>query len=198
MRKGRLEAFSDCIFSIIITVMLLNLKLPQTSDFRGLVAVLPLFLSYVLSYVYVGIYWNNHHHLFQVVEHVSGSILWSNLHLLFWLSFTPLATSWMGQNYHAPAPAAFYGIVLLLSGVGYYILELNLVACHSQDSALAISVGNDRKGRVSILIYAVAIPLAFVSTWIAFAGYVLVAIMWLLPDRRIEKVVRNQAGAKLD
>jgi uncharacterized membrane protein len=196
VRKGRLEAFSDCVFSIIITVMLLNLKVPQTSDFQGLVAVLPLFLGYLLSYVYVGIYWNNHHHLFQAAEYVSGSILWSNLHLLFWLSFAPLATSWMGQNYHAPAPVAFYGFVLLLSGIAYYILTRNLVACHGKDSALAMSVGHDTKGRLSVIIYALAIPLAFVSTWVAFAGYIFVAIMWLLPDPRIEKVVRDGIAGK--
>jgi uncharacterized membrane protein len=196
VRKGRLEAFSDCVFSIIITVMLLNLRVPQTSDFQGLVAVLPLFLGYLLSYVYVGIYWNNHHHLFQAAEYVSGSILWSNLHLLFWLSFAPLATSWMGQNYHAPAPVAFYGFVLLLSGIAYYILTRNLVACHGKDSALAMSVGHDTKGRLSVIIYALAIPLAFVSTWVAFAGYIFVAIMWLLPDPRIEKVVLDGIAGK--
>lgn len=192
MRKGRIEAFSDCLFSIIITVMLLNLKVPQSFDFQGLLAALPLFLSYILSYVYVGIYWNNHHHLFQAADRVSGSILWANLHLLFWLSFAPFATSWMGQNYKAPTPMAFYGLVLLLSGMAYYILTRRLVACHGKDSTLAISVGDDRKGRLSLLIYAISIPLAYVSTWAAFAGYILVAVMWLLPDPRIEKAVRAQ------
>jgi uncharacterized membrane protein len=191
MSKGRLEAFSDGVFAIIITIMVLNMKVPQASGFEGLIAVLPIFLSYLLSYVYVGIYWNNHHHLLQAAEHVSGRILWANLHLLFWLSMAPFATAWMGQNHRAPAPVAFYGLILLFSGIAYFVLTQSLVAHHRKDSALAMSVGNDRKGRWSIAIYAVAIPLAFARTWAAYACYILVAVMWLLPDPRIEKVVRD-------
>ena len=189
MSKGRLEAFSDGVFAVIITFMVFNIKVPSSATLPGLFSVLPVFLSYVLSFLYVGIYWNNHHHLLQAAEHVSGRNLWANLHLLFWLSLAPFATAWMGQNYHAPVPVALYGVILLFAGVAYFILSRSLVLHHRKDSALAISVGNDRKGRLSIAIYAIAIPLAFVRTWAAYACYVLVAVMWLLPDPRIEKVV---------
>jgi uncharacterized membrane protein len=191
MSKGRLEAFSDGVFAVIITIMVFNIKVPQSSDSAGLAAVLPVFLSYVLSFLYVGIYWNNHHHLLQASQSVSGSILWANLHLLFWLSLAPFATAWMGQNHRAPAPVAFYGFILLFAGIAYFILTKSLVAHHGKDSALAVSVGRDRKGPVSIAIYAVAIPLAFVRTWAAYFCYGLVAVIWLLPDPRIEKVVRE-------
>jgi uncharacterized membrane protein len=191
MSKGRLEAFSDGVFAVIITIMVFNIKVPQSAGFAALVAALPVFLSYVLSYLYVGIYWNNHHHLLQAAEHVSGRILWANLHLLFWLSLAPFATAWMGQNHRASTPVAFYGLVLLFAGVAYFVLTRSLVARHRQDSPLAISVGKDRKGRLSIAIYAIAIPLAFARTWAAYGCYVLVAVMWLLPDPRIEKVVRD-------
>lgn len=191
MSKGRLEAFSDGVFAVIITIMVFNIKVPQEAGFGALVAVLPVFLSYVLSFIYVGIYWNNHHHLLQAAEHVSGRVLWANLHLLFWLSLAPFATAWMGQNHFASAPVAFYGSVLLFAGIAYFVLTRSLLACHREDSALAISVGEDRKGRLSIGIYAVAIPLAFVRVSLAYACYVLVAMMWLLPDPRIEKVVHE-------
>ena len=191
MSKGRLEAFSDGVFAVIITFMVFNIKVPSSAALGALISVLPVFLSYVLSFIYIGIYWNNHHHLLQATEHVSGKILWANLHLLFWLSLAPFATAWMGQNPHASVPAALYGVILLFAGVAYFILARNLVALHRKDSALATSVGEDRKGRWSIAIYTVAIPLAFVRTWAAYFCYVLVAVMWLLPDTRIEKVVRH-------
>jgi uncharacterized membrane protein len=191
MNKGRLEAFSDGVFAVIITFMVFNIKVPSLATFAALLSVLPVFLSYVLSFLYVGIYWNNHHHLFQATEHVSGKILWANLHLLFWLSLAPFATAWMGQNHQASTPAALYGFILLFAGIAYFILTRALIAHHTKDSALAISVGNDRKGRLSIAIYSIAIPLAFWKTWAAYACYVLVAVMWLLPDPRIEKLVRD-------
>ena len=191
MSKGRLEAFSDGVFAVIITIMVFNIKVPQSASFGALAAVLPGLLSYVLSFIYVGIYWNNHHHLLQAAEHVSGRILWANLHLLFWLSLAPFATAWMGQNHSASAPVAFYGFILLFAGIAYFLLTRSLVAHHREDSALAISVGKDRKGRWSIVIYSVAIPLAFVRVSVAYACYVLVAVMWLLPDPRIERVVHK-------
>jgi uncharacterized membrane protein len=191
MNKGRLEAFSDGVFAVIITFMVFNIKIPSSNTSAALFSVLPVFLSYVLSFLYVGIYWNNHHHLLHAAQHVSGKILWANLHLLFWLSLAPFATAWMGQNPHAPWPVALYGMILLLAGIAYFILTRSLVAHHRQDSQLAMSVGNDRKGRLSIAIYAIAIPLAFLKTWVAYICYVLVAMMWLLPDPRIEKVWRE-------
>jgi uncharacterized membrane protein len=191
MTKARVEAFSDGVFAVIITFMVFNIKVPSSATFVALSSVLPVFLSYVLSFLYVGIYWNNHHHLLQAAQHVSGKILWANLHLLFWLSLAPFATAWMGQNPHASWPAALYGLILLFAGVAYFILTRSLVLHHGQNSALAISVGNDQKGLLSIIIYAIAVPLAFVRTWPAYGCYVLVAVMWLLPDPRIEKVVND-------
>jgi uncharacterized membrane protein len=191
MSKGRLEAFSDGVFAVIITIMVFNIKAPQSASVAGLLAISPALLSYVLSFLYVGIYWNNHHHLLQATESVSGTILWANLHLLFWLSLAPFATAWMGQNHLAPAPVAFYGFILLSAGIAYFILTKSLVAHHKKDSALALSVGRDRKGVLSIAIYMLAIPLAFVRTWAAYLCYVLVAVMWLLPDPRIEKAVHD-------
>lgn len=191
MSKGRLEAFSDGVFAVIITFMVFNIKVPSSAALGALLQVLPVFLSYVLSFLYVGIYWNNHHHLLQATERVSGKTLWANLHLLFWLSLAPFATAWMGQNHQASAPVALYGLILLFAGIAYFVLTRTLVAQHRRDSALAKSVGRDRKGRWSIAIYAIAIPLAFVRTWAASLCYVLVAVMWLLPDPRIEKVVHD-------
>jgi len=191
MSKGRLEAFSDGVFAVIITIMVFNIKVPPSAGATALVAVLPVFLSYVLSFLYVGIYWNNHHHLLQAAEHVSGRILWANLHLLFWLSLAPFATAWMGQNHREPVPVALYGFILLSAGIAYFILTKSLIAHHRKDSPLAISVGNDRKGKLSIAIYVIAIPLAFLRTWAAYACYVLVAFIWLMPDPRIEKVVHD-------
>jgi len=191
MTKGRMEAFSDGVFAVIITIMVLEMKAPNGASLTALRPVLPVFLSYVLSFVYVGIYWNNHHHLLQAAERVSGGILWANLHLLFWLSLTPFITAWMGQNKFAAWPVALYGLVLLLAGTAYFILTRLLIAHHGKDSTLAESIGTDRKGRVSLVVYAVAIPLSFVQPWIAFGCYVVVAIMWLIPDPRIEKALHQ-------
>jgi uncharacterized membrane protein len=190
--KSRLEAFSDGVFAVIITIMVLNMKVPEQTTFAALRAVVPVFLSYVLSFVYVGIYWNNHHHLLHASERVTGEILWANLHLLFWLSLAPFATAWMGEDFNAPAPVALYGVVLLFAGIAYFILTKRLIYCHGKDSQLAVSIGSDRKGVISVTVYAVAIPLALLRPWIACCCYVLVAVMWLLPDRRIEKHLSNE------
>jgi uncharacterized membrane protein len=189
MSKGRLEAFSDGVMAIIITIMVLEMKVPQGADWAALRPLIPVFLSYVLSFIFLGIYWNNHHHLFQAIQHVNGRILWANLHLLFWLSLTPFVTGWMGANHFAAWPVALYGTVLLLAGFAYFILTCALIAHHGRDSALATALGRDCKGKVSLVCYAVAIPLAFVHSWFASALYVLVAVMWLIPDRRIEKAL---------
>jgi uncharacterized membrane protein len=191
MHKGRLEAFSDGVFAIIITIMVLELKVPAGPNIQALRSTYPVFLSYVVSFVYLGIYWNNHHHLLHASEHVSGTILWANLHLLFWLSLVPFATQWVGQNHNAPWPVAVYGLILLFAGIAYFILTRALVAHHGPSSILALSVGRDRKGLASILIYLFAIPLAFVWALAAYGCYVLVAVMWLLPDRRIENTVKR-------
>jgi uncharacterized membrane protein len=189
MSKGRLEAFSDGVFAVIITIMVLNMNVPRGADLQALKSVLPVFLSYVLSYIYVGIYWNNHHHLLHASEQVSGGILWANLVLLFCLSLAPFTTAWMGENHYAPLPVAVYGGMLLFAGIAYFILTKSLIAHHGRESVLAKSIGNDRKGTISLLVYLLAIPLAFLRPWIACACYTLVAVMWLLPDRRIEKHV---------
>ena len=191
MGKGRLEAFSDGVIAIIITIMVLDLKVPHEASWRALGPLIPVFLSYVLSFVFLGIYWSNHHHLFQAVQRVDGRILWANLHLLFWLSLTPFVTGWMGENF-GPWPVAAYGVVLMLAAVAYYILAHALISHHGKSSAIAIALGSDFKGKVSIVIYAVAIPLAFWNAWAACALYVLVAIIWLIPDRRIEKTLVHQ------
>lgn len=191
MVKGRLEAFSDGVIAVIITIMVLELKIPQGSDLAALLPLIPTFLNYVLSFVYVGIYWNNHHHLFQVVQQVRGSTLWANLHLLFWLSLLPFATAWMGENHFAGLPVALYGAVLLLAAIAYFTLTRTLIFHHGPDSTLANALGRDLKGKLSVLIYAGAIPLAFVNSWLACALYVLVAVMWLIPDRRIEKTLNS-------
>lgn len=189
MVKGRLEAFSDGVIAIIITIMVLELKVPHEADLAALRRLLPVFLSYVLSFIYLGIYWNNHHHLFQVVRHVNGSVLWANLHLLFWLSLIPFVTGWTGENHFAPLPVAVYGIVLFFAAIAYFILTRTLIFHHGNDSTLAIALGRDFKGKMSLAIYAVAILLSFVNSWLACLLYVLVAVMWLIPDRRIEKTL---------
>jgi uncharacterized membrane protein len=195
MSKGRLEAFSDGVLAVIITIMVLEMKPPHGTSLGALVPVLPVFLSYVLSFIYLGIYWNNHHHLLHATQHVSGGILWANLHLLFWLSLIPFATAWMGENHFAPWPVAMYGIVFLLAAVAYFFLTRALVAHHGPDSVLAKSIGRDRKGRASVVIYFVAIPLSYWQPWFACAGYVMVAVLWLLPDPRIEKTLgAEQSG----
>ena len=187
MNKGRMEAFSDGVLAVIITIMVLEMKSPRGPTLGALRPVLPVLLSYLLSFVYIGIYWNNHHHLLHATQHVNGSTLWANLHLLFWLSLVPFTTAWMDDNHFESWPVAVYGAVLLLAGIAYFILTKTLISLHGRGSTLATSIGRDKKGKISIMIYAAAIPLAFVRTWIAGACYILVAIMWLIPDPRIER-----------
>ena len=189
MTKGRMEAFSDGVLAIIITIMVLELKVPHDATPNALIPLIPVVLSYVLSFVFVGIYWNNHHHLLQAIRHVDVAVLWANLHLLFWLSLIPFVTAWMGENQFAPWPVALYGVVLLFASIAYYILARALIAAHGTDSVLATALGRDVKGKVSVVAYAAAIPLALASSWLAFGLFVLVAIMWLVPDRRIEKTL---------
>ena len=184
MGKTRLEAFSDGVIAIIITIMVLELRVPHGA---ALVPLLPVFLSYVLSFVYVGIYWNNHHHLLHACGHVSGGVLWANLHLLFWLSLIPFTTGWMGENHFAPLPTALYGVVLLMSAIAYWLLQQCIVAANGMQSVLARSLGHDWKGKLSPLAYVTAIPMAFVNPWISCALYGAVALVWLVPDRRIER-----------
>ncbi|MDR3412665.1 MAG: TMEM175 family protein [Formivibrio sp.] len=186
MNKNRLEAFSDGVIAIIITIMVLELKVPHGESVQALSPLVPAFLSYVLSFVYVGIYWNNHHHMLQTCRKVTGPILWANLHLLFWLSLFPFTTGWMGENHFAAAPTAFYGIVLLMASIAYLTLQQLIIASQGHDSLLKQAVGRDGKGKISILVYAVAIPLAFWSQWLSQGLYVMIALLWLVPDRRIE------------
>ncbi|MGB7873010.1 MAG: TMEM175 family protein [Anaerolineales bacterium] len=189
MSKSRMEAFSDGVLAIIITIMVLELTVPHGNNLAALRPLIPIFLSYVLSFVFLGIYWNNHHHLFQAVEHVNGRVLWANLHLLFWLSLIPFVTGWMGENEFASLPVALYGTILLFAAVAYFILTRSLLSIHEVDSVLATALGRDFKGMISLAIYLLAIPLAFVSSWIAGGLYVAVAVMWLIPDRRIERTL---------
>lgn len=191
MSKSRLEAFSDGVLAIIITIMVLELSVPDEPTLEALLPIIPTFLSYILSFVFLGIYWNNHHHLLQAAETVDGRVLWANLHLLFWLSLVPFTTAWMGENNFAPLPVALYGIDLLFAGIAYFILARALVAVHGADSTLARALGTDRKGKISVLIYLVAISLAFFSPLLAGLLYILVVIIWLIPDRRIEEVLRR-------
>jgi uncharacterized membrane protein len=193
MSKGRLEAFSDGVLAIIITIMVLELKVPQGADLAALRPLLPKVLSYVLSFVFLGIYWNNHHHLFQLVRHVNGRILWANLHLLFWLSLTPFVTGWMGENDFAPLPVALYGAVLWFDGLAYYLLTRSLVGVQGQDSQLAVALGKDVKGTVSLVLITIAILLTFVNSWVGFALLVVNAVIWFIPDRRIEKNLDDKA-----
>src|SRR5262245_51842196 len=186
MNKTRLEAFSDGVLAIIITIMVLELKIPHGTDWAALKPLLPVFLSYVLSFIYLGIYWNNHHHLLQATQRVNGKILWGNLHLLFWLSLVPFATGWMGENHFAPLPTALYGVVLLCAALAYELLQYLIIKHHGSDNVLAAAVGRDRKGKISLAGYLAAIPLAFVNQWIADALYIVVAAIWLIPDKRIE------------
>lgn len=189
MEKGRLEAFSDGVIAIIITIMVLELKVPHETNWAALRPLIPVFLSYVLSFVYVGIYWNNHHHLLQAVRYVNGAILWANLHLLFWLSLFPFATAWMGENNFAALPVALYGVTLMLAAIAYFILTRVLIAHHGKDSTLAAAIGNDFKGKLSVVIYAIAVVSTLAVPWLACLLYILVAILWLIPDRRIEKTL---------
>jgi uncharacterized membrane protein len=189
--RSRLEAFSDAVVAILITIMVLELTVPHGVDLEALRPVLPVFLAYVLSFVNLGIYWNNHHHLLFTVDRINGKILWANLHLLFWLSLFPFMTGWMGENHFAPLPAALYGVVSLLAAVAYFILVRAIVAEHGPNSRLAAAVGRDVKGKISPILYLCAIPLAFVNRWIAIGLYVVVALMWLVPDPRIEATIER-------
>ena len=192
MKTTRLEAFSDGVLAIIITIMVLELKVPHGVDLAALRPLLPVLLTYVLSFIYVGIYWNNHHHLFQATDQVSGGILWANLHLLFWLSLFPFTTGWMGENELAAIPTAVYGFVLLMAAVAYVVLERAIIAKEGRDSVVAQAVGGEWKGTLSLLFYVAAIPLAFVSPWIAAGVYVFVALLWLVPDPRIARKLENR------
>jgi uncharacterized membrane protein len=192
MNKGRLEAFSDGVIAIIITIMVLEIKVPhEAASLAVLRPLIPVFLSYILSFIFLGIYWNNHHHLLQAVRQVNGRILWANQHLLFWLSLIPFATAWMGENNFSTWPVALYGVILLLSAIAYTILTYTLIQHHGQESTLAIAVGRDKKGKISLAVYATAIAVAFLNSWFACALYVLVAVIWLIPDRRIERTLTS-------
>ena len=190
MGKTRLEAFSDGVIAIIITIMVLEMRAPHGADLEALAPVLPVFGSYVLSFVFVGIYWSNHHHLLHTARHVTGGILWANLHLLFWLSLVPFVTAWMGENHFEQQPVALYGVVMLMAGIAYYILEVILMRHHGPESALREAVGSDVKGMISVVMYALAIAASFGNRWVALAIYVAIALMWLIPDPRIEKRAR--------
>jgi len=192
MGKGRLEAFSDGVIAIIITIMVLEMKVPHGSDFAALRPLLPVFLSYVLSFVYVGIYWNNHHHMLHATHKVSGGVLWANLYFLFWLSLFPFATAWMGENHFTALPTAAYGAVLLMAAIAYVILQRRIIAVEGRDSLLATATGSDFKGKASMLGYIAGIALSFVQPWLACVLYVLVALLWLVPDRRIESRIDKQ------
>jgi uncharacterized membrane protein len=191
MSKGRLEAFSDGVIAIIITIMVLELKVPHGADLAALRPLLPVFLTYVMSFVFVAIYWNNHHHMLQACERINGRILWTNTHLLFWLSLVPFVTGWMGENHFAPLPTAIYGVVMLGAGIAYVILQSAIIAHHGRQSKLARAVGRDFKGKVSAASYIAAIPLAFVNPWISVAIFVTLALMWFIPDRRIELLLKD-------
>ena len=191
MNKGRLEAFSDGVIAILITIMVLELKVPHSADWESLKPLFPVFLTYILSFIYIGIYWNNHHHLLQAAKQINGKILWANLHLLFWLSLIPFVTGWMGENHFAPLPTAVYGIILLAASIAYYILQTLIVAEQGAESKIKTALGNDVKGKLSPLIYIAAIPLSFVNHWIANGLYVLMALIWLVPDRRIESKINS-------
>jgi uncharacterized membrane protein len=194
MGKNRLEAFSDGVLAIIITIMVLELKVPHGIQLTALKPLLPVFLSYVLSFVYLGIYWNNHHHMLYTTKHVGGGILWANLHLLFWLSLFPITTAWMGENHFAPIPTALYGFVLLMAAIAYFILQHAIIAKQGPQSLLAAAIGSDWKGKLSPVLYFIAIPLAFVSPWISSSIYTFVALIWLIPDRRIEHILSERSS----
>jgi uncharacterized membrane protein len=194
MRPERLSAFSDGVMAIIITIMVLELKVPHTATMEALTPLLPVFLAYLLSFIILGIYWNNHHHMFALTDRITGGVLWANLHLLFWLSLMPFVTGWMGENHFAALPTALYGVVMALAGVAYYILEATIIRSQGADSRLKAAVGGEAKGRISVVLYVAAIPLAFVNALISDAVYVVVALMWLVPDRRIETLFEESMG----
>jgi len=187
MTKGRLEAFSDGVLAIIITIMVLELKVPHGDNLQSLTPLLPVFLSYVLSFVYIGIYWNNHHHMLHATSLVNGSVLWANIHLLFWLSLVPFVTGWMGENHFTTVPVALYGFVLFMAGIAYYLLAHCLASLHGKESTLSVALGKDWKGISSVIIYAIGIALCFYNSWISLFLYAFVAAMWFIPDKRIEK-----------
>lgn len=189
MGKNRLEAFSDGVLAIIITIMVLEMKVPSGGDLAALQPVLPVFLSYLLSFVYIGIYWNNHHHMLHTVHRVTGGILWANLHLLFWLSLFPFVTGWVGHNHFSSAPMALYGVVLLLAAIAYFLLQQVIIASQGTESILKKAIGRDVKGKISPILYALAIPAAYLQPWLAGGIYIMVALIWLVPDRRIERVL---------
>ena len=191
MNKNRMETFFDGVVAIIITIMVLEMKVPHGEHIETLMPVIPIFLSYVLSFVYLGIYWNNHHHMLHACRKATGSILWANLHLLFWLSLIPFATGWLGENHFAAAPSALYGVVLLMAAVAYWTLQQRIIASQGPDSILKRAVGGDWKGKLSPMLYAVAIPVAFWRQWVSLSVYVFVALLWLIPDRRIENILGN-------
>ena len=189
MTTTRIEAFSDAVIAILMTIMVLELRAPHATDAEALRPLVPVLLAYALSFINLGIYWNNHHHMLQATATINGEVLWANLHLLFWLSLFPFSTAWMSENHFARLPTAVYGVVLLAAAIAYYVLQTVIVAGQGPESTLAIAIGKDRKGKASPVIYAVAIPLAFVSRWIAVALYVVVAVLWLIPDRRVERTL---------
>lgn len=196
MNRTRLEAFSDGVMAIIITIMVLEIKVPHGSDFLALKPLLPVILSYVLSFIYIAIYWNNHHHMMNTVKRMSGGILWANMHLLFWLSLVPFVTGWIGENHFDPIPMATYGTVLLMAAIAYFILQSQIILSQGENSLLARAIGNDIKGKMSPILYLAAIGSNFISQWISGALYVLVALIWLIPDKRIEIIFRNESDYK--
>ena len=193
MKKGRLEAFSDGVLAIIITIMVLEIKVPHGVEFADLKELLPIFLSYLLSFVYIGIYWNNHHHMMQTVTKVTGDILWANLHLLFWLSLIPFATGWIGENHLSAAPMTLYGIILFMAGVSYVILQARIIKNQGENSLLARAVGTDLKGKSSAVLYLAAIGLSWLNPWIAVSIYIFIALVWLIPDKRIERILNDDS-----
>jgi uncharacterized membrane protein len=191
MKKERLEAFSDGVLAIIITIMILEIKMPKGDKLIDLKPLIPIFLSYVLSFIYLGIYWNNHHHMMHTVKHVTGDILWANLHLLFWLSLVPFVTGWIGENHFTPVPMAFYGIILLMAAIAYYILQTRIISNHGPDSILSRAIGKDIKGKISPILYVLGIGLGWISPWISGGIYILVALIWVVPDKRIEIIFKD-------
>jgi uncharacterized membrane protein len=192
MQKNRIESFSDGVLAIIITIMVLGLKMPHEVSLPALIEMVPLFLSYVLSFIYIAIYWNNHHHLLHTVQKINGSILWANNHLLFWLSLVPFVTAWSGENHFKALPVALYGVVLLMAAVAYYILTMTIIATHGKDSVLAQAIGKDYKGKISVVLYAVAVLLSLLNSFVSLGIYAAVAIMWLIPDSRIERAMQEK------
>ena len=196
MTKTRLEAFSDAVIAIIMTILVLELKVPHEASLAALEPLLPVFLTYVMSFIYLGIYWNNHHHMMHAADRVNGAVLWANMHLLFWLSLIPFVTGWMGENHFAEVPTSLYGVILLMAAISYTILQTTIIRAHGPGSKLKLAVGGDRKGKLSMVLYAAAIPLAFVNQWIADGIYAAVALIWLVPDRRIERTLNSHSGER--